>query len=158
MKVETEVVEHRERRNFLKALIGLSAATITAITVIPCVGYILAPALSGGRRRKRKVIFGNPSELGSSTYVAARYEGQEETAPGLFVRFEKGEPVVLSAECTHASCSVKWSPADNKFLCPCHQGQFDATGKNIAGPPPLPLVKLTATKSGNDLYILEPEA
>ncbi len=158
MSIETEAVDSGERRKFLKALISISAAAISAITIIPCVGYILAPVLSGGRRRQRKVIFTNPAELGSFTYVQARYEGQEDSAPGIYVRLEKGKPFVLSAQCTHAGCSVKWSSSDNKFLCPCHQGQFDASGKNIAGPPPKPLVKLSASLAGKDIFVLEPEA
>ena len=51
----------------------------------------------------------------------------------------------LSARCTHKGCTVLWEIAQKQFRCPCHGGRYDANGKNIAGPPPLPLPKL-ATK------------
>jgi Rieske Fe-S protein len=158
MSVDDDVVETRERRRFLKAVIGIAGATIAAITVIPCVAFVVGPAFTGGRRRRRKVIFQSPSDSASPTFVPARYEGQEETAPGIFVRFDKGKPIVLSAQCTHAACAVAWNAAEKKFICPCHQGQYDASGKNIAGPPPRPLEALEATGTPGQLYVLEPEA
>lgn len=47
--------------------------------------------------------------------------------------------LALSAVCTHKGCEVAWKPDEHEFLCPCHRGQYDAQGKNIAGPPRRPL-------------------
>jgi len=38
--------------------------------------------------------------------------------------------------CTHLGCVVPWNRAANKFMCPCHGSQYDATGKVIRGPAP----------------------
>ncbi|MGO8671118.1 MAG: ubiquinol-cytochrome c reductase iron-sulfur subunit [Capsulimonadaceae bacterium] len=51
--------------------------------------------------------------------------------------------LALSAKCTHRGCTVKWNAAQNKFVCPCHHGTYDANGAVVSGPPPRPLVKLT---------------
>lgn len=45
----------------------------------------------------------------------------------------------VSAVCSHLGCTVNWSEPSGHFLCPCHGSKFDARGKNIAGPAPLPL-------------------
>lgn len=45
----------------------------------------------------------------------------------------------LSAKCTHKGCDVLWVPDRKIFQCPCHGGQYNAAGVNIAGPPPSPL-------------------
>lgn len=47
--------------------------------------------------------------------------------------------LALSAVCTHKGCEVGWRKDDHQFLCPCHQGRFDAQGKNVGGPPRRPL-------------------
>ncbi len=41
--------------------------------------------------------------------------------------------------CTHLGCIPAYIPADHKFLCACHGGEFDASGHEIFGPPPSPL-------------------
>src|SRR5262249_44186668 len=124
----------------------------------PGVGYLLSPALSRGERRLRKVLFPNGGDFKSPTFVRARYEKQEETSPDLFVRNDKGHPLVIWARCSHASCSVDWQESDKTFVCPCHGGKFDAAGKNTAGPPPRPLERLTASVVNGALFIEEPEA
>ena len=41
--------------------------------------------------------------------------------------------------CTHLGCIPAYKPAEHKFLCACHGGEFDASGHQIFGPPPSPL-------------------
>jgi cytochrome b6-f complex iron-sulfur subunit len=41
----------------------------------------------------------------------------------------------LSSVCPHLGCQVHWQPREERFLCPCHNGVFDSTGRAIAGPP-----------------------
>ncbi len=42
--------------------------------------------------------------------------------------------------CTHLGCIPAYYPDDHKFICACHGGQFDASGKVLKAPPPSPLV------------------
>lgn len=51
-------------------------------------------------------------------------------------------PTVYSAVCSHLGCLVNYQKDKNEFVCPCHGGRYDLTGKNIAGPPPAPLTRL----------------
>lgn len=47
----------------------------------------------------------------------------------------------LSGVCTHLGCLVNYRRDKNEFICPCHGGRYDRSGKNIAGPPPAPLTR-----------------
>jgi cytochrome b6-f complex iron-sulfur subunit len=38
--------------------------------------------------------------------------------------------------CTHTGCEVRWIEAEEAYVCPCHDGRFDADGRVVAGPPP----------------------
>lgn len=49
------------------------------------------------------------------------------------------EKYAINAVCTHLGCVVPWNRAANKYICPCHGSQYDATGKVIRGPAPLSL-------------------
>ncbi len=42
--------------------------------------------------------------------------------------------------CTHLGCIPAYYPDQHKFICACHGGQFDASGKVLKSPPPSPLV------------------
>lgn len=46
---------------------------------------------------------------------------------------------VLSAVCSHLGCLVNYRKESREFVCPCHGGKYDIAGKNVAGPPPIPL-------------------
>lgn len=43
--------------------------------------------------------------------------------------------VAFSNSCPHLGCKVHWEARQERFLCPCHQGVFDANGTAISGPP-----------------------
>jgi hypothetical protein len=34
---------------------------------------------------------------------------------------------------------VRWVPASERFICPCHGGVYDLQGVRVGGPPPRPL-------------------
>jgi ubiquinol-cytochrome c reductase iron-sulfur subunit len=42
--------------------------------------------------------------------------------------------------CTHLGCIPAYLPDQEIFHCACHGGEFDASGREIFGPPPSPLV------------------
>jgi thiosulfate dehydrogenase [quinone] large subunit len=65
--------------------------------------------------------------------------------PAWLVHEPAGDFRAFSAICTHAGCTVSYSP-DFGFVCPCHGGRYDAnTGQVISGPPPSPLQRLQVT-------------
>jgi cytochrome b6-f complex iron-sulfur subunit len=61
--------------------------------------------------------------------------------------------VAFSRRCTDLGCLVSWNREREQFICPCHQGIFDKTGLNIAGPPPRPLDRFNIIKRGEQLYV-----
>ncbi|MCP4199868.1 MAG: Rieske (2Fe-2S) protein [Proteobacteria bacterium] len=50
------------------------------------------------------------------------------------VRGTKGF-IALSDICPHLGCRVHWESQNEEFVCPCHDGHFDANGVATAGPP-----------------------
>ncbi len=74
--------------------------------------------------------------------------------PALLLRRPDGNFVALFATCTHLGCTVGYSKEHDKILCGCHGGVYDPnTGKNIAGPPPLPLKPLAVTTEGENVVV-----
>ncbi|KIL44191.1 ubiquinol-cytochrome c reductase iron-sulfur subunit [Jeotgalibacillus soli] len=52
---------------------------------------------------------------------------------------EAGEVVALNPTCKHLGCTVNWEGREsdpNRFFCPCHNGLYEKSGKNIPGTPP----------------------
>jgi nitrite reductase/ring-hydroxylating ferredoxin subunit len=61
----------------------------------------------------------------------------------ILVRTRAQGCVAYSQKCTHLSCAVYYSEAQNRLECPCHQGFFSvADGSVLQGPPPRPLPKV----------------
>jgi menaquinol-cytochrome c reductase iron-sulfur subunit len=50
----------------------------------------------------------------------------------------------MSATCTHLGCRVRWDQHAERFKCPCHGGEYDASGRVVSGPPPRPLSVIAA--------------
>lgn len=70
----------------------------------------------------------------------------------MVLRTEEGV-TAFSRRCTDLGCLVSWNRERQQFVCPCHQGVFDRTGRNIAGPPPRPLDRFEVVKRGEQLYV-----
>lgn len=43
--------------------------------------------------------------------------------------------VAFSNSCPHLGCKVHWEAQEERFVCPCHLGIFNAEGIAISGPP-----------------------
>jgi Rieske Fe-S protein len=77
-----------------------------------------------------------------------------------------GEPVELrrtelgvharSLLCSHYGCRVEWQPEPRRYVCPCHQGTFDADGRPVSGPPIRPLRAIPVVLSGETALVGEP--
>lgn len=71
----------------------------------------------------------------------------------VLVRLSESELVAYSQKCTHLSCAVVPRPDKGVLHCPCHEGYFDLrSGRNIAGPPPRPLPRITLEVRGDAVY------
>lgn len=68
--------------------------------------------------------------------------------PCLLVRTPDGEVRAFNAICTHLSCTVEFRPAQPDIFCNCHNGVFNLSGRNVAGPPPRPLEQYQVSLRG----------
>lgn len=59
----------------------------------------------------------------------------------------------FSPVCTHLGCLITWNRFKNRFICPCHGGEYDVEGSVISGPPRKPLNRLTLKVEGEKAYI-----
>jgi len=50
------------------------------------------------------------------------------------VRDPVGGFLAVYHRCTHLGCTVPWDQTAQKFICPCHNSQFDQQG-NVENPP-----------------------
>jgi Rieske Fe-S protein len=63
--------------------------------------------------------------------------------PAILLRLADREVVAFSQKCTHLGCVVYYQADENRWHCPCHEGNFDTvTGDVISGPPTRPLGRI----------------
>jgi Rieske Fe-S protein len=63
--------------------------------------------------------------------------------PAVLLRLGEDEVVAFSQKCTHLGCVVYYEAAEDRWHCPCHEGNFDTrTGDVLSGPPPRPLGRI----------------
>lgn len=118
-----------ERRRFLASLLmvgGLLACLATLSAYL--LAFVLPPA-TASRRRRHFLGRGELFPAGSAVRVAGP------AGPILVRRSADGRLSAFSARCPHLGCPVHWDPAGERFLCPCHDGSFDAEGAPLDGPP-----------------------
>ncbi|WP_035985082.1 Rieske 2Fe-2S domain-containing protein [Leptolyngbya sp. KIOST-1] len=57
--------------------------------------------------------------------------------------------------CTHWGCTVDWQADQNRFVCPCHDSQFDSEGRVLAGPAEEPLPLATVVVRQNRIGLVD---
>ena len=73
-------------------------------------------------------------------------------------RVADGNVVGRSLWCTHSGCEVRWEEDRGVYLCPCHDGVYDAAGRPVSGPPPRALSAVPLRiRDGEVLIGLAPE-
>ena len=73
--------------------------------------------------------------------------------PGVLLRDKGGKLHAMSARCTHVGCVVVWKNDAQNLACPCHNSQFDLTGKVLGGPALKPLPQWKAETKGDDAIV-----
>jgi cytochrome b6-f complex iron-sulfur subunit len=134
-------MEH-SRREFIKnALYGLFA--LLGLGSLAAGLTVLAPS---SRMDKKVVWFPLLSEDDVPRSGVRKAElvyavsGKERKSRVFIISSSEGI-AVLSAVCSHLGCLVNYRKETREFVCPCHGGKYDISGRNIAGPPPAPLTK-----------------
>jgi menaquinol-cytochrome c reductase iron-sulfur subunit len=149
------------RRSFFASLLGVSCGVIATVIGTPLLRFILYPVQTVNKTDKWTEV-GDASEFDNiegpvtKTISLTQRDGWREVVShqSVFVnRSADGKLQVLSPICPHLGCSVGWHANKNKFVCPCHGGQFAADGERISGPPPRGLDKLEAKVNDGKLQV-----
>jgi nitrite reductase/ring-hydroxylating ferredoxin subunit len=119
--------------------------------------WIAAQSLVRSKRTPPgRMKIANLSELEPGTAYMFAYPTPHD--PCLLIRMPDGKLVAYSQKCTHLSCAVVPRLDEGSLQCPGHEGVFElATGRNIAGPPPRPLPKITLEIAGDDVFAISIE-
>ncbi len=151
------------RRQFMNLLTFGSITGVALGALYPVVKYFIPPSSGGaGGGITAKDALGN--DIIVSEYLTEHKAGDRSLAQGL-----KGDPTYvviaeddtiekygINAVCTHLGCVVPWNASENKFMCPCHGSQYDATGKKVRGPAPLSLALAHADVTEDDKLVFSP--
>ena len=107
----------------------------------------------------RTINTGVPRELIPLTDVAVgdtylfTYPGDND--PAILLRLAEDEVVAFSQKCTHLGCVVYFEADEDRWHCPCHEGNFDTrTGTVISGPPPRALGRIDVEIRDDTIWAL----
>lgn len=145
------------RRAFLDYSIRSIGAFITAVIAVPIVGYVVSPAFATKENQWVQVGALNDFKVGepkSVEFTLFRKDGWVEVTDKKtiwVVRQNEKDFSLFNPRCTHLGCAFNWDTQKKQFLCPCHSGIFDLTGKVVGGPPPRALDSLEYKIEGNQL-------
>ncbi|MTJ14477.1 cytochrome b6-f complex iron-sulfur subunit [Anabaena sp. UHCC 0187] len=156
LPLETPSMSRRQLLNFLT---GAVVATTASSVLYPAAKFFIAPTEgSEDGSILAKDIQGN---LIPSSQILAEPVGTRALVAGL-----AAEPTYLTIQsdgtlhpwgivdnCTHLGCTFPWNPNDNQFQCPCHGSRYDADGRVVRGPAPLPLKLVSVNLEGEYIRI-----
>ncbi len=149
--IEWEGDHYVTRREIVKFMTLGSVLLAVASWVTAIAGRFLRR----GSRAEREI--GIVTTLEKTGSLLFRYPTDQD--PCIAVRTPEGKLVAYSQVCTHLSCAVVYSKAENKLLCPCHKGEFNINmGTPVAGPPTRPLPRIKLEQRGDRLFATGLEA
>ncbi|MDQ3849262.1 MAG: Rieske 2Fe-2S domain-containing protein [Actinomycetota bacterium] len=140
------------RRRFMTGTAHTAGAIATAAFTLPALGFAVGPVFEPHRPRWEAV--GPPSDFGDDNYIPKvitltpgigqagkttvylrKFNPKLDTEP----RDQYNGFIAISTRCAHLGCPVRYVSASERFICPCHGGVYDITGKVAGGPPVRPL-------------------
>jgi cytochrome b6-f complex iron-sulfur subunit len=135
------------RRSFVDYLLGTSLGSVIAAIAYPILRFLVPPRIA--ESSQLNVVAAKASELKPNSGKVFPF-GSE---PAIVIQTPGGELRAFSAVCTHLACTVQYRDDLQQIWCACHDGHYDLYGKNIGGPPPHPLAKLTANLRGDEIIV-----
>jgi Rieske Fe-S protein len=136
------------RRGFVNWLLGTSLVAFLASVLYPVTRYLIPPEV-GESTTGTVTLPIKPADVKPNTGQIFKFGSR----PAILVRTPAGELRAFSAVCTHLNCTVQYRPDLSHIWCACHNGHFDLSGKNIAGPPPRPLDAFLVNARGNQIVV-----
>ncbi|GBC76689.1 Cytochrome b6-f complex iron-sulfur subunit [bacterium HR08] len=136
-----------QRRKLLNILLGTSVGATLVAILYPILKFMIPPEVI--EATQTSVVAGRVNELPPNSGKIFKFGNK----PGLLVRTPTGEYKAFSAVCTHLDCIVQYRPDLRLIWCACHNGQYNLSGKNIAGPPPRPLEEYAVNIRGEEIVV-----
>lgn len=156
----TDNPEELSRRKFLRDVSVVVGGCVAVGLAAPVAGFVLAPLTRKDPQVWRPV--GKVEDFRVGETVDVRYEdasplpwaGVTARTAAWLRRDSEEQFIAFSIHCTHLGCPVRWLPAAELFLCPCHGGVFYKNGDVAAGPPERPLDRYTVRVREGQVEIL----
>ena len=137
------------RRRFLNWFLGTSAGALFASIAYPVARFVSPPRVPEASTNQVDAGLVNDPLFQEKGFKIIRFGAE----PVIVVKVGDADFRAFSATCTHLDCVVEFQKPESRIWCNCHAGQYDLTGRNVAGPPPRPLtpykVDLVAGTGGN---------
>ena len=149
------------RRSFLTSIFAISAAVVGALLAAPLFRFVTFPLRKTADETAWSDV-GPAAEFSlitapvAKTITLERRDAWQTTSSQTAVYVlpaKDGALRILSPNCPHLGCSVRWEDASNHFVCPCHSGTFSADGVLISGPPPRSMDSLEAKVEDGTLKV-----
>ena len=142
------------RRRFLNWFVGSSAGAFLFSVFYPVLRFISPPVVPESTAAEVEAGLTSDPELLDKGFKIVRFGAE----PVIVLRVSDTDYRAFAATCTHLDCIVEYHKGKAAIWCNCHNGQYDLTGRNVAGPPPRPLtayrVNLVAKGSGQPATIV----
>jgi Rieske Fe-S protein len=79
--------------------------------------------------------------------------------PAILLRLDGDQLVAFSQKCTHLGCVVYFDADQDRWHCPCHEGNFETvSGAVISGPPTRPLGRIDVEVRDGTIWALGAES
>ncbi len=127
-----------DRRRFVEWFLGTSLGALAVSVLYPVLRFLDPPRIAEQSVQQVEVGPTNDPDLVQKGFKIVRF-GNE---PVIVVKAGDNDFRAFTATCTHLDCIVEYRPSISRLYCNCHGGQYDLTGRNVAGPPPRPLTQL----------------
>jgi len=140
-------LQKQTKRDFLKYILGGSFVAWIGTILYPLVAYLKPPIQAEVEVTSVKV--GKLQDIEKDSGQIVKFGNK----PVILVRAANGDLSAFNATCTHLDCTVQFRKDMGVIWCACHNGKYDLTGRNIAGPPPRPLDPLRVVVQGDEVFI-----
>ncbi len=135
------------KRDFLKIFLTSGVIAWAAAVLYPIFSYLKPPKQN--EVAVTSVKAGKLADIQPDSSTIVRFGDQ----PVILVRTADGNLHAFSATCTHLACTVQYRKEMGLIWCACHNGRYDMTGRNVAGPPPRPLTPYRVVVQNGDVLI-----
>jgi Rieske Fe-S protein len=140
------------RRRFMNVTVQAAGGITAAAFTLPALGFALAPVFTREAFQWQEI--GVPGDFPNNTYVTKvvtidptigeagktiAYVRRRNPAIDTEPEDQYNHFIALSSRCMHLGCPVRFTPAAERFICPCHGGVYDFRGMVAGGPPVRPL-------------------